>query len=269
MTAILTSVKSPRVVDVRKLQQRRHRIKRGAFVAEGPQAVREAARSNRVRELFGTSAGLANHPEIVLSAIESGAQVVEVTDAVMAALCETDNPQGVLAVCELVTRDIHVLLSQAIATLAPRIVILDQVSDPGNVGTIIRTAAALGAQGVILTCGSVDPHNGKCVRASAGAIFHMPVATDIESASLGASVQAAGFLIATTQVSGSTVLSAEAMAQTESRPLAWVFGNEAHGVDGWWNGVADMHVRIPMSDSAESLNIASAAAICLYETRAR
>lgn len=268
MTAMLTSVKSPRVVAVRKLQQRRHRIERGAFVAEGPQAVREAVSAHRVREVFGTSAGLANYAEIVAGATESGVRVTEVSDAVLAAMCETDNPQGLLAVCELVTLDVEALLSHAVATVAPRIVILDRVSDPGNVGTIIRTAAALGAQGVILTRGSVDPHNGKCVRASAGAIFHIPLSTDIEAASVGAQVQTAGFLIATTQVSGSTVLTAGAMVKVASHPLAWVFGNEAHGIDGWWHGVADLHVSIPMSESAESLNIASAAAICLYETQA-
>lgn len=267
MAALLTSVKSARVSEVRKLQHRRHRVDRGAFVAEGPQAVREAVHSRRLRELYCTSAGMAEYPEIISGATECGAQVVEVTAAVMAAMCETENPQGLLAVCDLVTLEVSDLLLVAKADLAPRIVILDRLSDPGNVGTIIRTAAALGVQGVILTSGSVDPHNGKCVRASAGSMFHMPLASDVEAVHLGEQVQAAGFLIATTEVSGSTILSGEAMAEFASRPLAWVFGNEAHGVDSWWHDAADLHVRIPITDRAESLNVASAAAICIYETR--
>jgi TrmH family RNA methyltransferase len=268
MTAILTSVKSSRVTELRKLQQRRHRVERGAFVVEGPQAVREAAQSGLLRELFVTAAGLDAHEHILAQVHAAGTLVTEVSEPVMAALCETENPQGIVGVCGLVAIPIDEVLAKAMDAAAPRVVVLDRVADPGNAGTIIRTSAALGVRGVMLTRGSVDPHNGKCVRASAGSIFHVPVSADTEAAIVYDLLRSAGFLVATTDVAGPVNLSSEAMKRVNSSPLAWVFGNEAQGVDPWWHERADIRVRIPMAAGAESLNIASAAAICLYESRA-
>jgi TrmH family RNA methyltransferase len=267
MTAMLTSVKSPRVTELRKLQQRRHRVERGAFVVEGPQAVREAVQSHVLRELFATTTSLVTHADIIAQARVAGAPVVEVSDPVMAVLCETENPQGVVGVCDLVTIAVDEVVARAMRVPSPRVVILDRVADPGNAGTIIRTAAALGVQGIVLTRGSVDPHNGKCVRASAGAIFHVPIAADVEPASVYERMRISDFLIAATDADGSVTLSSDAMVPAETRPFAWVFGNEAQGVDAWWQERADYRIRIPMAGHVESLNIASAAAICMYASR--
>jgi TrmH family RNA methyltransferase len=267
MTAMLTSVKSPRVTELRKLQQRRHRVERGAFVVEGPQAIREAVQSQVLRELFVTTTSLATHAGIIAQARVAGAPVVEVSEPVMAALCETESPQGIVGVCDLITVSVDEVFARAVKVTSPRVVILDRITDPGNAGTIIRTAAALGVQGIVLTHGSVDPHNGKCVRASAGAIFHVPISADVEPASVYERMRIGNFLIATTDADGSATLSSDAMVPAENLPLAWVFGNEAQGVDAWWHEHADYRIRIPMSGHVESLNVASAAAICMYASR--
>lgn len=265
----LTSTRSARVTEIRHLHDRRHRAERGAFVVEGPQAVREALGSG-VIELFVTEAALGRYGDIVDAAREQGARVVTAADEVLAAMAETRQPQGLLAVCPLIGRALPDVL--AAATQAgdgvPLIVVLDRVADPGNAGTIIRSADAMGAGGVVLTAGSVDPHNGKCVRSTAGSLFHLPIATGAEPDEVIAACRAAGI--------GIVLADAHARDELGDRqdllraPAAWVFGSEAHGVDSAWQADAAGVVRIPMPGHAESLNLAAAAAICLYATeRAR
>lgn len=261
----LTSTRSARVTEIRHLHDRRHRAERGAFVVEGPQAVREALASG-VRELFVSEAALSRYGDIVDAAREQGARVVTATDDVLAAMGETQQPQGLLAVCPLVGRtlaDVVASASQASGGV-PLLAVLDRVSDPGNAGTIIRSADAMGAGGVILTAGSVDPHNGKCVRSTAGSIFHLPIATGAEPDDVIAACRAGGI--------GIVLADAHARDGLGDRPdllrapVAWVFGSEAHGVDSVWQEHAAGVVRIPMPGHAESLNLAAAAAICLYAT---
>lgn len=263
----LTSTRSARVTEVRHLHDRRHRAERGAFVVEGPQAVREALGSG-IEELFVAEAALARHGDIVAAAREQGARVVTAADDVLAAMAETRQPQGLLAVCPLIDRPLTDVVAAATRAGAPLLVVLDRVADPGNAGTIIRSADALGAGAVILTAGSVDPHNGKCVRSTAGSIFHLPIATGAEPAEVVAACRGAGVGIVLADAhaperlgEGDDVLRA---------PLAWVFGSEAHGVDAVWGAAAAGALRIPMPGRAESLNLAAAAAICLFATeRAR
>ena len=269
MPADLTSTRSARVTEVRHLYDRRHRAERGAFVVEGPQAVREAVAAG-LQELYVSENALGRHADIVAAARDCGARVVTATEDVIGAMAETRQPQGLVGVCPLVGRELPDVLAAATAPgdRPPLLVILDRVSDPGNAGTIIRSADAMEAGGVILTAGSVDPHNGKCVRSTAGSLFHLPIATGVQP----------GDAISACRAAGIRIVLADAHARDDlgerrdllRGPIAWVFGSEAHGVDPDWRQEGIATVRVPMPGAAESLNLASAAAICLYATdRAR
>lgn len=266
MSADLTSTRSARVTEVRHLHDRRHRAERGAFVVEGPQAVREALGFG-ARELYVTQAAAERYPEFVAQARDSGARVAVATDAVVDAMSETRQSQGVIAVCPLVTRPLLDVIG-GVTSGAPLIVVLDRVSDPGNAGTIIRTADAMGADAVIFTTGSVDPHNGKCVRSTAGSLFHLSIATEVDPAEAIEALQGVGLTLVSADAHASSSLdSADAVLGS---PVAWVFGSEAHGLSAAWMDAAHVSLRIPMAAQVESLNLAASAAICLYATaRAR
>jgi len=262
MTADLTSTRSARVTEVRHLHDRRHRAERGAFVVEGPQSVREALGVG-VRELYLTEAAAARHPEFVAQARGSGARVSLATDAVLDAMSETRQPQGVIAVCPLATRPLSDVIG-GLSTPAPLVVVLDRVSDPGNAGTIIRTADAMGADAVVFTEGSVDPHNGKCVRSTAGSLFHLPIAAEAPPAEVIAALREAGLSLVSADAHAAHSL--DAAGDLLRGPVAWVFGSEAHGLSDAWRDAAHTSVGIPMAQGVESLNLAASAAICLYAT---
>lgn len=265
----LTSTRSARVTEVRRLHDRRHRAERGAFVVEGPQAVREAVTSG-VLTLYASESALSRHGDIVDAARSGGAPVITATEAVIAAMSETRQPQGLLAIAPLVVRSLpDVMCAGTGPGSGPALlVVLDRVGDPGNAGTIIRSADALGAQGVVVTEGSVDPHNGKCVRSSAGSIFHLPIAAGVPAHDVIEGCRAAG--ITTVLADAHAGEDLDARSDLLRAPMAWVFGSEAHGIDKTWREMGAPALRIPMSATAESLNLAAAAAICLYATvRAR
>lgn len=266
MPADLTSTRSERVTEVRHLHDRRHRAERGAFVVEGPQAVREAL-AHGVLELYLTEPAALRYPEFVEEARGSGARISLATDEVLAAMSETRQSQGVIAVSPLVTRPLAAVTAAARAG-AGLVVVLDAVSDPGNAGTILRTADAMGADAVIFTEGSVDPHNGKCVRSTAGSIFHVSVTADASVDETIAACRDSGLALVTADAHAHQSLDvADALLR---QPVAWIFGSEAHGVREEWRAAVTGAVRIPMAGQAESLNLAAAAAICLYATeRAR
>lgn len=260
----LTSAKSERVVEVRRLHDRRHREDRGAFVVEGPAGV-EAALASGVAELYVTPEAASRHGNLVAAARDGGARVWRVSDAVIAAMSQTQQPQGIVAVASLVT----VPLDQVIAACgrpAGCLVVLDRVADPGNAGTVIRTADAMGAAGVVLTEGSVDPHNGKCVRATAGSLFHLPVAADVPLNDIVRSVRESGILLVVADADGAIELGTMGADAVLDGRIAWVFGNEAHGVHADFAAAAHESIAIPHYGRAESLNMAAAAAVCLYAT---
>jgi TrmH family RNA methyltransferase len=144
----------------------------------------------------------------------------------------------------------------------PRLVaMLCGVSDPGNAGTVIRTADAAGADAVVLTRGSTDPYSGKCVRASAGSLFHLPVVTGVSIAPTVTALHDAGLTVLATTLDGDSI---DDLDDVLSGPVAWLFGNEAHGLDEAAVAAADRRVRVPIRGRAESLNLAAAAAVCLY-----
>ena len=225
------------------------------FVVEGPQAVREAL--GDLLELYVDPDGAARHADLVASAV---CPVTTVSREVLAAMAETVSPQGLLGTAPL--RDVD--LATALVP-APRLVaVLEAVGDPGNAGTVIRTADAAGAGAVVLTEGSTDPHGGKCVRASAGSLWHLPV---VHGPSVGAAVAAlrgAGLEVLATTGDGEHDLDDLADRGELGGPSAWLFGNEAAGLSAEALALADRTVRIPLHGRAESLNLATAAALCLY-----
>ena len=260
-TPELTSPRSPRVAAVKRLHSSRGRRDSLLFLAEGPQSVREAlSHPDVIKEIYLSVTATDVCRDL---ASISSAPVTLVTEDVLTAMGETQVPQGIVAICRFVTQP----LDHVIRAGCSMIVVLDGAGDPGNVGTIIRTAHAAGADGVVLTHDSVDPHNGKCVRATAGSLFHIPIATGAEPAQIASLAGAAGLLMAVTAADGDTDL--YELVSRDSRPgFAWILGSEAHGVSDEMRALADLSVSIPMFGGAESLNVGSAAAICLYSDAA-
>jgi TrmH family RNA methyltransferase len=254
-------IRSPRVRAVRQLGKRALRERARAFLVEGPQAVAEALACDAgLTELYLTADGSSRHPELADQARQQGADVHLVSGEVMESLAQTVTPQGVLGVCPF----IDVPLA-GLAGAAPRlVVVLAQVRDPGNAGTVLRTADAAGAQGVVFSRASVDPYNGKCVRATAGSLFHLPVVTGVSAAEAAAALRAAGLRILAADGRGSRSLDELADAGQLSGPTAWLFGNEAWGLPDDLRALADETVAVPIYGRAESLNLAAAAAVCLY-----
>ncbi|MER7459382.1 RNA methyltransferase [Micromonospora sp. NPDC126480] len=253
--------RTPRVVAARRLQRRRDRDAAGRFLAEGPQAVREAlARPRTVLELFGTPAALDRYADLAAQAATDDVEVSEVTDEALAALAETVAPQGLVAVC----RHLDVPLDTALGR-GPRLVaVLAGIRDPGNAGTVLRTADAAGAQAVVFAGEAVDPYNGKAVRASAGSLFHVDVVRAPDPLQVVAALRAAGLTVLATTGYGTDDLDDLADAGRLVAPTAWVFGSEAHGLPDELTAAADARVRVPLHGRAESLNLAAAAAVCLY-----
>ena len=243
---------------MRRLQTRAGRRDAGAFVVEGPQSIREALQFDAaLRTLVVTQTASARHGDLVEMARRRGVEVIEATDEVVEAMAETDAPQGMVAACALPTAG----LDDAIRPPAS-VVVLENLADPGNVGTIIRTADAAGASGVVLTPGSVDPWNGKCVRSTAGSIFHLPVVPEAPLGEVLLAARAAGLTVAAATGDGDADLYDWLAAAPAG--ICWIFGSEAHGVSDEAKAQADVRVRIPMAGAAESLNVATATAVCLY-----
>src|SRR5215471_7811126 len=257
----LTSIHSPRVKAVRRLGKRALRLRARSFLAEGPQAVSEAlARGGVVTELFLTAAARSRHGGLAAQASRQGAAVHTVSGDVMAELAQTITPQGVLAVCRFVDVPLP-----ALTAAAPRlVVILANVRDPGNAGTVLRTADAAGADGVVFSDASVDPYNSKCVRASAGSLFHPPIVVGSPLRQAAAALRQAGLRILAADGSAGRELDDLESGGGLAGPTAWLFGNEAWGLPRELLALADEAVAVPIYGRAESLNLAAAAAVCLY-----
>ncbi|HEY5987263.1 MAG TPA: RNA methyltransferase [Streptosporangiaceae bacterium] len=260
--AELRSIRSPRVKAARQLAKRALRFRARSFLAEGPQAVGEALAAGVVSELFVTSAARARHPALAEEATHQGAGVTAVSGEVMAELAQTITPQGVLAVCGFVDVPLASLIERA-----PRlVVVLANVRDPGNAGTVLRTADAAGADGVIFSSASVDPYNSKCVRASAGSIFHLPLVLGVPVAGAVASLRSSGLRVLAADGSAAQSLDDVEPRGVLGEPTAWLFGNEAWGLPADVLALADEAVGVSIYGKAESLNLAAAAAVCLYAT---
>ncbi|MGK5114534.1 TrmH family RNA methyltransferase [Geodermatophilus sp. CPCC 205506] len=253
--------RSARIVAARKLTRRSGRDAAGLFLAEGRQAVAEAlADPTGVREVFATEAAAAAHAGLLAA---TPVPVRPVTEKAAASLSETVTPQGLVAVCAL--RDVP---ADALVTAPPRLAVaLAELADPGNAGTVLRTADACGAGAVVFGAGSADPYGGKAVRSSAGSLFHVDVVRGAPLPDLLPRLQAAGATVLAADGGGAAALDEVAADGRLAGPVVWLFGNEARGVPAGLAGLADARVRIPMRGRAESLNLAAAAAICLYTTQ--
>jgi RNA methyltransferase, TrmH family len=283
----VTSARSPRVKAARQLARRSARQRARLFLAEGPQAVREAlgwrgaagaradpgaagaradpdsgqaAGAGPVTELFVTAAARSRYAELVTRAARQGAAVHAVSGEVMAELAQTITPQGLLAVC----RFVDVPMAQLTAAAPRLVVLLANVRDPGNAGTVLRTADAAGADGVVFSDASVDPYNSKCVRASAGSLFHLPVVVGSPLRQAADALRRAGLRILAADGSAGRELDDLEPDGGLAGPTAWLFGNEAWGLPGELLALADEAVAVPIYGRAESLNLAAAAAVCLY-----
>jgi TrmH family RNA methyltransferase len=183
-----------------------------------------------------------------------------VSGEVFDSLAQTITPQGVLAVCGFVD-----VPYTEVVDASPRLVaILAQVRDPGNAGTVVRCADAAGAEAVVFTDASVDVYNPKCVRASAGSLFHLPVALGVPAGDAVGTLRERGVTVLAADRGGDVDLETAVARGLLAGPTAWIFGNEAWGLPPATQALADALVRVPVYGRAESLNLATAAAVCLY-----
>jgi RNA methyltransferase, TrmH family len=250
---------SPRLKAARRLNKRAFRQRERAFLAEGPQAVTEAFHCGaQVTDLFVTVPARTRHHDLVAAIAAAGVPVHVVSGEVMDELAQTVTPQGLLAVCGFVDVPLAEVTEPGLVAL------LANVRDPGNAGTVLRTADAAGAAAVIFADASVDPYNGKCVRASAGSLFHLPVVAGARLEDAVRAMRGAGLrIMAADGRAGRSLDDPEVQARLTG-PTAWMFGNEAWGLPPGLLALADEPVAVPIYGRAESLNLAAAAAVCLY-----
>ena len=245
--------KSARVMAAVKLHRHSGRTRSGLFLAEGPNLVEAAAAHGVVDEVFATAAAAERHQGMLRDL-----PVTLVTESAAKALSDTVTPSGLIAVCRIPDPRLDAVLAEKPALIAVAV----DLSEPGNAGTLIRIAHAMGADAVVFAGQSVDPYNGKCLRSSAGSIFSVPVISEPDTAELLSRLRSAGLQLMATTLDGETSLDDAMLAV----PTAWVFGPESQGLSEAVAALADQRVLIPMSVGAESLNVAAAAAICLYQS---
>ncbi|WP_405596162.1 RNA methyltransferase [Streptomyces sp. NBC_01410] len=265
-TPELISPRSPRVTAARRLARRAFRSKERLFIAEGPQAVREAVAHRgpggepTLVELFTTVEAAERYTDIVDAARAAGARVHYASDAVLAEVSQTVTPQGLVGVCRFLDSP----FGEILAARPKLVAVLAHVRDPGNAGTVLRCADAAGADAVVLTDASVDLYNPKSVRASVGSHFHLPVVVGVPVEEAVQGLREAGVRVLAADGAGEDDLDDELDAGTMGGPTAWIFGNEAWGLPEETRALADAVVRVPIHGKAESLNLATAAAVCLY-----
>ncbi len=264
----LTNPRAERVKAVRALAGRPARSRSGRFLVEGPQSVREAVRetATRVHDLYVTEQAAARYPEIVAAASARGVVVRTGTPDVLDAM--SPDGQGVVAVADLLAVPLDAVLARV-----PRLVaVLAHVRDPGNAGTVVRAADAAGASAVVLTRESVDVHNPKVVRSTAGSLFHLPVVAGVGLEETVGALRELGVTVLAADGTGEHDIddlldvagAAPAGVPDLAAPTAWVFGNEAWGLRDEDRALTDAVVRVPIRGRAESLNLATAATVCLY-----
>jgi RNA methyltransferase, TrmH family len=251
---VITSVRNPKVAAALKLHKRAFRERERAFLVEGVQALGEALSMPRggISALFHTEP---SHP-LVERARAGGVAATHVSDDVMARLAGTITPQGFVGVAEFLDVPFDDLPDEPAG-----VALLHEVRDPGNAGTVLRSADAVGADAVVFSSSSVDVYNAKTVRASAGSLFHLPVVRGSDTASAIAALRTRGMRILAMDADGEGDLYEEDL----SDPVAFVFGNEAWGLPKEIAALADATVRVPITGRAESLNLAAAATVCLFE----
>ena len=257
----ITSVNNQRVKDIANLKQKKYRTESGLYIAEGLRAVQEAVQYAEVTDLFFTAGEEEKLKEILKTAKEKGVRLHQADAKVMDKLSDTKTPQGVLAVIRMPEQSLQKLRPGTASDNNAPVIILDRIQDPGNLGTIIRTADAVGALGVILLEGCVDAYSPKAVRASMGSLFHLPVVQGIFPEEVLTWCYRYGYEPAATAMQGAANL----YKADISKKIAFIFGNEANGVSKELQAAAETRLFIPMAGQAESMNVAMAAGIVLFE----
>ena len=256
MTIVETNVRALKVVRARRLLESKFRAAQQAFLAEGPQAVREAIQADLVRELFITEESAQRYPDMVSLAESAEVDITVVTPEVIEVLASAVTPQGMVAVVNHAKADLASVLHAG----SKLVVALASVRDPGNAGSVIRVADAVAADGVLTTADSVELQNPKVVRSTAGSLFHLPCVEGVDILEVIGQARALGLQILAADGSGESFDRGVDLA----RPTMWVFGNEAWGLPAELLDAVDQVVSIPIYGKAESLNLATATAVCLY-----
>lgn len=258
---MLENPRSSRIKELAALQQKSARSETGRFLVEGPAAVSEALRyaPELVEEIFFTPEAGIKHQELLSAAQDAGLTPEWVNEEVAKRLSDTVTPQGVIAVAKQSPVRFRDILGEPIKTVA----ILHNVRDPGNLGTIIRVADAAGVDAILLTGRTVDVHSPKVIRSSTGSIFHIPVAVNLDLFEVVSQLRSEGVRIIAADISGDDLLEWQRQ-NSLAEPTAWLFGNEASGLTDDELEQADLALRVPIYGLAESMNLATAASVCLY-----
>jgi TrmH family RNA methyltransferase len=259
---VIENPRSPKVRAVAKLAKKSRRKEAGMFLVEGPQAVRELLQfwPKQVIDVFITDRAQTKHPELTKLATAAGVIVEAATEHVLEQMADTQTPQGVVAVAAIPT----ISLDDALGEKTELVVVLDEVRDPGNVGAIIRVSDAVGANAVIFAGECVDAYNPKVVRATTGSLFHLPTVAVGTIAEAMEVLRKRHVQVFVADMDGESLPSIPQAVLAQ--PTAWVFGNEAHGVTPESIALCDKTVSLPHYGHVESLNISTAAAVCLYQS---
>lgn len=237
--------------EIKKLKEKKHRIKSNKYLIEGLRFVEEAIKSKvSIDSIIFTESFKEKNPELFLK-INENIKLIQMNEALLKQLCSTENPQGIVGVINMQNKELK---------SGDLVVLVDKVQDPGNMGTIIRTAHAAGAAGIVMTKGTVDIYNDKTLRSTMGSIFYIPIVED-DSLDFVKSLKKEGYKLVVSSLQGKNNFFEENL---QGKVMIAV-GNEGNGVSDEVYDIADIKVKIPMPGEAESLNVAVATSIMIYE----
>ena len=255
----ITSTSNPEIKEALDIKNKRSKYKHAVFIIEGPHLVETAlASGNKINTVFFTDSFRAKKDgqNILRETAKKTDEIFEVTGQIMNKLADTEIPQGIIATVSYAIKNLEEIRFKSV----PLIVAVDGVQEPGNLGTIIRTSDAAGADAVVILKGACDAFMQKTIRATAGSIFNIPIIYPGTDKFLEWLKSNGITLIATALDSGKSIFDSDL-----KKPIAFVFGNEAHGVSSGIKSKADLILKIPIYGKAESLNVSASAAVSLYE----
>ena len=256
---MLTDPKARKVRGVAQLAKKDARSETGLFLLEGVQGLKEAlAHPSLIVELYATEEAVERNADLFDSLADAGVSVDLASASVLKAMCDTETPQGVVAVC----KQLDVSLSSVLSARPRLIAFLSNVRDPGNAGTVLRAADAAGADAVVFSDSSVDVYNPKVVRSTTGSLFHLPIVLGVSMDTAIAEFKEAGLQVFAANGGGDSL--PELGNSVLAAPTVWVMGNEAWGFEESTLALVDRQVGLPLYGKAESLNMATAASVCLY-----
>ena len=247
-SSVITSTRNGRIIELARLHRRRDREAAGRYLVEGPRAVAEVLAAGLVETVLAV-------PEHADEYAGRGVEVVAVAPHVLAKLADSRTPQGVVAVARREVAPLASIVGRGI------LVVLAAPSDPGNLGTVIRTADAAGAAGVVVAGAGVDPWNPKVVRSTTGSLVHLPIALVDDLAEVVAACRAANQQVVALDMHGDREVFD---LERDTGPVAIVVGSEAHGLPPETRDLVDAVLAVPTYGRAESLNLAAATAVALY-----